>query len=77
MTPENVYNMDETRLFYCVQPTKRLRARKSPRPQKIQKDRLTLALVINTTGSDKLELVIIYKSLCPSCFGKWLPRDYV
>jgi len=72
MTPEDVYNMDETSLFYCAQPSK-----EKSMATKIQKHRLTLALVINTIGSDKLELMIIYKSLCPSCFGRWLPRDYI
>ena len=29
------------------------------------------------TYGDKLKLANIYKFLCPRCFGRWLPRDYV
>jgi hypothetical protein len=44
--------------------------------QKTQKDRHTISLVENMTSIDKLELVIIYKFLCPRCFGRWLPTNY-
>ena len=44
---------------------------------KFQKDRLTLALVVNTTCTNKLKLVILYRSLHPRCFGRWLPTEYV
>jgi hypothetical protein len=49
------------------------------RGQEIQKDVLTLALAlaINTTCIDKLNLLIIYKFLCPRCFGMWFPTNYV
>ena len=43
----------------------------------IQKDQLTLYLAINTTSTDKLRHVSIYKSLHPRCFGRWLPTNYV
>ena len=42
-----------------------------------KKDCLTLALVINTTCTNKLKPMIIYKSLCPRCVGGWLPTYYV
>ena len=47
--------MDEIGFFYRPQPNKTLSARKNLWLQ-IQKDRLTLALVVNTTSSDKLNL---------------------
>ena len=45
--------MDEIGFFYRPQPNKTLSARKNLWLQ-IQKDRLTLALVVNTTSSDNL-----------------------
>ena len=76
MAPEDVYNMDETGLFYRAQPNKTL-AQGKVCGRKIQKDHLTLALVVNMTYTDKLKPVIIYKSLRPRCFGRWLPTNYV
>ena len=51
MAPEDVYNMDETALFYCAQPNKTL-AQGKVRGCKIQTDHLTLTLVVNTTMID-------------------------
>ena len=62
--------------FICAQPNKTL-AQGKVCGRKIQKDCLTLALAINTTSIDKLKFVINYKSLCPRCFGRWLPTNYV
>lgn len=53
--------MDETGLFYCAQLNKSLAQEKIHRC-KIQKDCLMLALVVNTTSTDKLKLVNVYKS---------------
>ena len=72
---EDVYNTNKTSLF--IVPIKQDKEQGKVRGHKIQKDRLTLALVVNTTCTDKLKPVIIYKSLCPRCFGRWLPTDYV
>ena len=44
---------------------------------KMQKDLLTLALVVNMTSTNKLKPMIFYKFLHPSCFGRWLPIDYM
>ena len=76
MAPEDVYNVDEIGLFYYAQPNKTLvQGRVCGR--KIQADHLTLALVVNMKGIDKLKHVIIYKSLRPRCFERWLPTYYV
>ena len=40
---------------------------------KIQKNHL----IVNMTSTNKLKPVISYKSLCPRCFGRWLPTNYV
>ena len=76
MAPEDVYNIDETSLFYHAQPNKTL-AQRQVCGHKFQKDHLSIALVVNTTCSDKLKPMIIYKTLCPRCFGRWLSTNYV
>ena len=71
MALKDVYNMDETNLFYCAQPNKTLAQRKN-HGHKTQKGRLTLALVVNMACINKLQPIIIYNSLCPSCLeGGW------
>ena len=55
-----------TRLVYLSCPTKQDKEQGKVRVYKIQKDCLTLALVVNTTCTNKLKPVIIYKSLCPN-----------
>jgi hypothetical protein len=55
IAPGDVYNINEIGLFYCAQPNKTLSTRKNLWLQN-QKDRPTLALVVNTTNSDKLRL---------------------
>ena len=56
MAPEDIYNMDEIGSCYRVQPNKRLAQGKFCGRQ-IQ----TLALAINTTSTNKLKHVVIYK----------------
>ena len=76
MALDDVYNMDEIGSFYCAQPNKTLGQQKV-RGCIIRKDRLTIALLINTISTKKLKLVIICKSLHPRCFGRCLPTNYV
>ena len=61
--------MDKTSLFLSC-PTKQDIVQGKVRGQKIQKDCLTLALVVHTTCIDKLTPMIIYKCICPSCSWK-------
>ena len=56
-------------VLYRAQPNKTL-VQVKVCGRKIWKDRLTLALVVNMTCTDKLKHVIIYKSLRPICFGR-------
>ena len=65
---ERIYNMDETGLFYRLEPdrtlaTKRLAGRKK------NKERLTVALCANADGSHKLDPLIIGKFAKPRCFA--------
>ena len=68
--------MDEIALFNCAQPNKTSMQGKVC-GCKLQKDEISFALVVNMTCTRKLKLVIIYKSLSPRCFGRWLPTIYV
>ena len=66
---KDIYNMDETGLFYKLQPGKTL-SDKAVSGTKINKDRLTVALCMNADGTDKLKPLIINKSKRPRSFGK-------
>ena len=64
---EDVYNFDETALFYRMEPdttlaTRRLEGRKK------DKERITLGLCTNANGSHKLPPLIIGKFQSPRCF---------
>jgi len=64
---ERIYNMDETALFYRLEPdhslaTQRLAGRKK------DKERLSIALCANSNGSHKLKPLIIGKYARPRCF---------
>ena len=61
---EDVYNMDEIGLYFRAHPNKTL-AQGKVKGRKLQKERVTLALVVNSTGTDKLKLLVIYKSKQP------------
>jgi hypothetical protein len=49
--PEDVYNMDETGLYFRAHPNKTLTQGKV-KGRKLQKERVTLALAVNSTGTD-------------------------
>ena len=57
---QDIYNMDETALFYKLQPCHTL-ATSSINGQKVSKERITVALCMNADGSDKLKPIIINK----------------
>ena len=65
----DIYNMDETGLFYRLKPGKTL-ADKPVSGTKNSKDRLTVGLCMNADGTDKLKPIIINKSKRPRSFGK-------
>ena len=68
-SPQNVYNMDETGLFFTKPPSSTI-SRKPIEGQKMDKKRITVAITSNADGSDKLPLFFIGKSKKPRCFNK-------
>ena len=71
--PEQIYNMDETGLYFRCLPNRayvsagsRRRARGSKAMK--NKDRVTLVLAVNATGSHKIPVAIIGKAAVPLCF---------
>lgn len=68
--PEQVYNMDETGLNFKRLPTKTFAAsdEKSAPGFKMSKDRLTVAVCSNASGTHKLPLLVIGKSEKPRAF---------
>ena len=73
---EDVYNMDEIGLYFKAHLNKTL-AQEKVKGWKLQREHVTLALAINSTGPDKLKLLVIYMSKQPRCFGRWQPHEYV
>ena len=72
---EDIFNFDETALFYRLQPNKTL-ASHSVKGDKVNKERLTIALCTNVTGTFKCKAVVIGRYMRPRCFGKvWDPNN--
>lgn len=71
---ENVFNMDETGLFYRALPTKTYLSNEESRSivrgtkELTAKDRVTLVLCVNATGTCKVPPLIIGNSKYPHCF---------
>ena len=81
--PEDIYNADETGLFYQLQPDKSLVYKdEDGRGGKRSKLRVTVLTVANMDGSDKLKPVLINKCRRPHAFSQKrvnvdrLPVDY-
>ncbi|CAN0128338.1 unnamed protein product, partial [Heterosigma akashiwo] len=72
--PDDIYNMDETGLFFKLLPKKTYllasEDKKNTRGTKAikAKDRVTLIVCCNATGTDKVPLVAIGKAKEPRCF---------
>jgi len=64
---ERIYNMDETGLFYRLEPDRTL-ATKYLSERKKNKECITIALCANSDGSHKLKPLIIGKCAKPRCF---------
>ena len=65
--PRDIFNIDETGLFWKLQPDRSL-ATKQTSGGKKSKDRITIALCANGDGSEKLNPWIIGRSKNPRCF---------
>ena len=66
--PVDVFNMDETGLFYRMEPNQSL-ATHQLSSKKQHKERLTIALTSNMDGNIKLRPFIINKNLRPRAFS--------
>ena len=66
---EQLFNYDETALYWKLFPTKRLfHPEKKKRGFKTPKDRVAVIPFANASGSIKFPLLSIHKSLDPRCF---------
>ena len=77
--PEDIYNANETAIFYRLLPDKTLEFKNVDcHDGKQSKERITALVCINMTGTDKLRLYILGKSANPRCFKnvKSLPTRY-
>lgn len=75
--PEDIYNLDETGLFYRYGPNYTL-ATKTVSGTKTSKDRITVALAANAIGTTKIKPFVITKVQRPICFAKsYNPECYV
>ena len=74
--PANVYNLDETALFYELQTAMTI-ATGPVKGGKDSKKRITIASCCNATGSDKRKPLVIGHAKIPRCFKKWNPNTYV
>ena len=70
LTPEQVYNADETGLNWRQLPTKTFVTRDEKRVsgRKLLKERITLMVCSNGAGSHKLKLLVVGKSKNPRAF---------
>lgn len=67
--PRNVFNIDETALFFKCLPDKPFTFKKEKcHGGKHSKDKLTILLAVNMDGSEKLTPLLIGKAAKPRCF---------
>jgi hypothetical protein len=79
LCPDQIYNADESGIFWKLLPQKTLahQAEASAPGRKMSKERLTFMPCSNASGTHKLRLLILGKSLKPRAFGsKRLPVMY-
>lgn len=74
--PKNVFNMDETGLFYQMLPDRCLTTANHSKGTKKAKNRITLVVCANADGSEKDKLLVIGKSANPRCFRNFQHRLY-
>ena len=72
----DVYNLDETGLFFRMLPDRSLTAKDNVHGVKKPKDRISVMLCCNADGSDKLRPLVIGKNLKPRCFKHFNPQLY-
>ncbi|XP_062572433.1 tigger transposable element-derived protein 6-like [Saccostrea cucullata] len=74
---KDIYNIDETGLFYRLLPDRSLCTNEHVKGTKKAKDRITITLMCNADGTDKLKPLVIGKSLQPRCFKDFNSNLYV
>ena len=78
-SPDDIFNMDETGIFFKLLPDRTLCFKNEDcHGGKKSKDRLTVAVCANMSGSEKWPLLVIGKSRNPRCFKnvKTLPVSF-
>ena len=66
---EDVFNFDETGLYYRAPPSKTLNVGQ-PLGMEKKKDHITLGLCTNVSGKERMKMVFIHNSVRPRCFPK-------
>jgi hypothetical protein len=77
--PKDVFNLDETGLFFKCTPNKTMMFRNEIcSGGKLSKERLTILVGANANGTEKLPLMVIGKTMKPRCLKniKSLPVEY-
>lgn len=77
--PENVFNMDETGLYFQQLPTRCIvkRTEKSNfKGFKVAKQRISIVVSVNMNNSLQIPLLFIGKNKKPNCF-KEIPKNYI
>lgn len=68
-SPDDIYNSDETALFWQCLPDKTLAFKgQKCTGGKLSKNRVSILLTVNMSGTDKRELLVIGKYANPRCF---------
>ncbi|EGZ08334.1 hypothetical protein PHYSODRAFT_417818, partial [Phytophthora sojae] len=77
--PQDIFNIDETALFYRMLPSQTL-ATKSVAGKKKDKTRISIGLCCNLAGTERLEPIVINRAAKPRCFKGVnvgaIPMDY-
>lgn len=76
---KDIFNADETGLFFKCLPDKTLIFKNEKcHGGKLSKERLTILLATNMTGTEKLKPLVIGKAIKPRCFSglQTLPLEY-
>ena len=72
--PQDIFNADESALFYNMPPNKTIGSAPTPGLKK-NKTTITILLACNSTGSERLEPLFIGKHKQPRAFNKQTPED--
>ncbi|KAG0441503.1 Tigger transposable element-derived protein 6 [Dictyocoela muelleri] len=74
--PEDIFNCDETALFYKIMPSKSL-VSKVRHGSKLHRDRISILLCVNSTGTEKIKPLVIGKFNKPRCFKNFKYNDMI